>query len=201
MMNDDFSPPRNFPLMAGVFEGSLVLVAAGLGWLLDRNPAESLAWSPVDLAWGGLAVLPLLAMLGLCLRYPVGPLRDLVRVVDEMLVPMFRGCGVLEMAAISILAGLGEEMLFRGIIQQTTAGLAPGRLGVGIGLLVAAVLFAMAHRITTAYAVLAGLIGLYLGLIWLASGNLLVPVTTHAVYDFVVMLYLIKIRTPSTAAS
>ena len=43
---------------------------------------------------------------------------------------------------------------------------------------------------------IAGLIGLYLGWLWMATGNLLVPIVTHTVYDFVVLVYLVKIRTP-----
>jgi len=50
------------------------------------------------------------------------------------------------------------------------------------------------HTITPAYALLAALIGLYLGGIWMATDNLLVPITIHAVYDFLVLLYLIKTR-------
>ena len=41
---------------------------------------------------------------------------------------------------------------------------------------------------------LAGLIGLYLGWIWLASGNLLTPMVTHGVYDFLALAYLVKVR-------
>ena len=41
---------------------------------------------------------------------------------------------------------------------------------------------------------LAGLIGLYLGWLWLAVGNLLVPIVVHALYDFVALMYLVKVR-------
>jgi membrane protease YdiL (CAAX protease family) len=44
------------------------------------------------------------------------------------------------------------------------------------------------------YLVLAGLIGLYLGGIWLATGNLLVPIIAHAMYDFVALVYFVKTR-------
>jgi len=93
-----------------------------------------------------------------------------------------------------LLAGLGEEMLFRGVVQQALANWIGSPAGVWIALGIAAVLFALAHSITVAYAVLAGLIGLYLGGIWLVSDNLLVPITTHALYDFMVLLYLVRVR-------
>ena len=50
------------------------------------------------------------------------------------------------------------------------------------------------HSVTLTYALLAACIGLYLGAIWLATGNLLVPITSHALYDFLAFVYLVQIR-------
>ena len=107
---------------------------------------------------------------------------------------MFRGCRLAELALIAALAGIGEEMLFRGVIQPAVAGAIGGPHGVWLGLLIAAILFGSLHPITLTYALLAGLIGLYLGWIWLASGNLLTPMVTHGVYDFLALAYLVKVR-------
>ena len=86
---------------------------------------------------------------------------------------------------IAALAGIGEETLFRGVIQAAVAQHVGGPRGVWLGLLVAAVLFGLLHPVTPMYAVLAGAIGLYLGWLWLVGGNLLLPIVTHGVYDFV----------------
>ena len=59
---DDSSPPRHFALLAGVFEGGLVVVAVGLGWLVGQDPLESLRWSAADAAWGAVATVPLLVV-------------------------------------------------------------------------------------------------------------------------------------------
>lgn len=197
---EDFRPPENFPLMAAIFEGGLVVVALGLGWLLGVDPLATFPrdWVGVGwgAAWGLAATLPPLAVLWLCMKYPVRPFRELFEVVDTLLVPLFRTCRVADMAVISVLAGLSEEMLFRGVVQALAAGWVEGPLGVWLGLAVAAVLFGLAHRITTTYAVLASVIGLYLGGIWLISGNLLVPIVAHAAYDFLVLVYLVKLRKP-----
>jgi uncharacterized protein len=109
-------------------------------------------------------------------------------------VPMFRDGQLVHLAIISVLAGLGEEMLFRGVIQAAVAQEIGGPRGMWLGLAVAAVLFGMLHLVTPTYAVLAALIGLYLGGLWLLCDNLLAPVTTHAVYDFVVLVYLVRGR-------
>ena len=45
---------------------------------------------------------------------------------------------------------------------------------------------------TKTYALIATLIGAYLGILWIAIGNLLAPIATHAVYDFVALAYFLR---------
>ena len=59
-------------------------------------------------------------------------------------------------------------------------------------LALASVLFGVLHAMTVVYAVLAVLAGLYLGWLWQATGNLLVPVVCHALSDFLVLLVLLR---------
>lgn len=180
--------------MAVAFEGGLVLVAVVLGWLLGHPPAAAIQWTPEAAAWGAVASLPPMAVLLLCVTFPMRPWAEVLRVLDQLLVPLFRDCWLTELAVISLLAGLGEEMLFRGVLQQAVACWVGGQTGVWMGLAAASLLFGLAHLITPVYALLAGLIGLYLGWLWIASDNLLVPITAHAAYDFLALVYLGKIR-------
>ena len=193
---DDGPPPRppNFVLVAVLFEGGLVVVAVVLGWLLGHPPAPKIEWTAAGAAWGAAASLPPMALLLLCVKFPMRPWADVLRVVEKLLVPLFRDCRLVDLAVISILAGLGEEMLFRGVLQEAVAGWVGGQTGVWIGLAVVSILFGMAHLITPAYGVLAGLIGLYLGWLWIYSGNLLVPITAHAAYDVLALAYLARLR-------
>lgn len=193
-MDDDLPSPRNFFLIAVAFEGSLGLVALVLGYLLGLPVGETVRWTLPAVGWGAAAAGPPLVLAWICTKWSLAPLREILRVVDEMLVPLFRPCRLWELAIISAVAGLGEEMLFRGIVQEAVAGWVGGTSGVWVGLIGASVLFGLAHCITPTYALLAGLIGLYLGWLWIATGNLLVPITTHAVYDFLALVYLIRIR-------
>jgi membrane protease YdiL (CAAX protease family) len=60
-----------------------------------------------------------------------------------------------QVAVISLLAGLCEETLFRGVLQ----GGSPSGLGQGPALVVAAAVFGVCHWITRTYALLAALVG------------------------------------------
>ncbi len=193
-MDDDLPSPRSFFLIAVAFEGSLGLVALVLGYLLGLPGGETVRWTLPAVGCGAAAAGPPLVLAWICTKWPLAPFRKILRVVDEMLVPLFRPCRLWELAVISAVAGLGEEMLFRGVLQEALAGWVGGASGVWVGLIGASVLFGLVHCITPTYALLAGLIGLYLGWLWIATGNMLVPITTHAVYDFLALVYLIRIR-------
>ena len=119
--------------------------------------------------------------------------REVRRVLDDLIVPMFRNCTWLELAAISLLAGMGEELLFRGVFQaRWSSGPAiscrtprpPQWSAIGSRSSRVAIVFGLLHAFSSAYAVLAALMGLYLGWLWMATGNLAVPIVAHAVYDF-----------------
>ncbi|HEV3237849.1 MAG TPA: CPBP family intramembrane glutamic endopeptidase, partial [Gemmataceae bacterium] len=84
--------------------------------------------------------------------------------------------------------GIGEEMLFRGFTQAALATW----LGIWWALVLASVLFGLLHAITLTYAVLASLAGAYLGLVWIATDNLLAVIVAHALYDFVALTYLLR---------
>ena len=183
---------KHFALMAAVFEGSLILAAIALGWLLDAPPLKTFQFNVQGVCVGLAATLPPLAVFWLCLKCPWRPLAKISRIMNEMIVPLFRECRLVELAIIAALAGVGEEMLFRGVVQAAVMQKIAGPGGVWFGLLGAAVLFGLLHLITPTYAILAGLIGLYFGWLWLACGNLLAPITAHGAYDFLALLYLTR---------
>ncbi len=186
----------NFAVTAGLFEGSLAVLAVSLGWALGRPPAATFHFSAIDFLWGIIGTLPLLAVLWLSTKVPWRPFARIMQVLDETFVPLFSQCRILELAVIALLAGMGEELLFRGIVQSWAADKAGGAYGAGIGLAVSAAIFGLLHGVTFTYALLAGGIGLYLGAMWLATGNLLVPITSHALYDFLAFVYLVQVRKP-----
>jgi len=207
-MDDKSLPPPNFALTAAIFEGALVFLAVGLGWLAGRSPLETLHWDASAILLTPLMIVPPLILMLLCMYVPVRPFSDILQVADQTLVPLFRPYSVAEMAIISALAGLGEEMLFRGVFQASLARWAAsgdvpmtgtflgGSAAAWLALIVVAVLFGLAHAVNLGYALMAGLIGLYLGWLWMVSDSLMIPIITHAIYDFLALLYLVKIRHP-----
>ncbi len=79
----------------------------------------------------------------------------------------------------SLFAGIFEELLFRGVLQTSLAKIAP----VAVAILLSNLIFGAVHWRTALYAAIAGLIGVWIGVLFAFSGNLLTPMVTHAVYD------------------
>lgn len=186
--------PTTFAVMAVVVQGGIALAAVVVGWLLGYPPGDAVVWHWDAALWGLVAALPLLVLFGTCLWVPWKPLRDVLRLLDQLLAPLIQQHGLLDIALLSALAGLSEEMLFRGVLQRAMAGADPSPLRQWIALGIAAALFGFAHNITRAYALLATLAGAYLGWLWIATGNILVPAIAHALYDFLALVYLVRIR-------
>ncbi len=161
-------------------------MAWGLGHLLGTPVGEQIVVTPSTLLLGALATAPLLAGLYWTLRTPWDVLVRLRVVVEDKVAPLFADCSVAGLAVISILAGVGEETLFRGVLQSAVAS----NIGVVPALLVVSTLFGLVHPVTAVYAVMAGLIGLYLGVLTIWSGTLVPAMTAHALYDFVALTYL-----------
>jgi uncharacterized protein len=183
--------PQPIFALAVASETGLLVVAIVVGWAVGQPPLGQIAWSSENVGWGMLAAVPLVISLLLMVRFPIGPLKGLRDISESAIVPLFRDCAWWQLAVIAALAGLGEEALFRGVIQRAAASLSGST---GIGLTIGSVLFGLAHPISKTYTALATLVGFYLGGLLLAGDNLLAPIVTHAAYDFVALVYLVKRR-------
>lgn len=170
------------------FEGGLVLVALGLGWLLGTAPFGRLAFGAQALAWAVVATVPPVAVLLWLERVGEGPVARLRRLVEDLLQRLFRGASLTDLALVSLLAGVGEEALFRGVIQEA-ASQAMSPLA---GLVLASVLFGAVHALNATYFVFATLAGFYFGWLYQVTGNLLVPIVVHALYDLVALHRLLR---------
>jgi membrane protease YdiL (CAAX protease family) len=131
-----------------------------------------------------------------CRRTGFDPIRRLVAFVEQQVAPIFAPAGPGELALVAAAAGIGEELLFRGVLQPALAAHVPTWIAVAL----VGALFGLVHWLTPAYALLAGIVGVYLGALLALSGNLLVPIVAHALYDFfaLVLLKRVKPTSPST---
>ena len=187
---EDEAPGHDVVIIFAVFfEAGLAPFSLILGWLLGHQPLEKFVWSAGDALWGAAAAVPLIALFLAMLRWPIGPLIKVKEFCEEEIVPLFDESYWSELALISLSAGVGEEMLFRGVLQATLMDW----LGAGWGLTLASVLFGVLHPISISYIIIAGFLGLYLGAIWIYSDNLLTVMVTHGLYDFVALGYLIRL--------
>lgn len=180
------------PLIAAlVAEALLIPLALGLALLLGEAPWTEFHWSPGTLVLAIAATVPLIA--GLTLFGTYGPawfreLESLVRPAVEMLF-RGRGRGVVILAA--LLAGFGEELLFRGVLQAWLTE----PVGAWPALVAAAVVFGLMHAVSRAYFVVATVMGLYLGALYLFSGSLLLVCLVHALYDWFAIEYVLRAPT------
>lgn len=184
-MSDTGATPRAIVPLAIVFEGGLLVLALGLGWLLGTPALATLRLTWQAAGWGVLATAPPLLLMWWLVRTTWAPIRRLNHEIEHTVVPLFAGSTPLQLAAVALAAGLGEEALFRGVLQGALAGW----LGPLTGLALASLLFGLAHLITPAYAILAGALGVYLGALAIYSGNLLIPILAHALYDCAALMY------------
>lgn len=192
---------RNITAVALLVELGMAAAAIVLGWLIGRWPLDGVLagadWLPRSasaLIYGIAATGPLVVVLYLVSGVRIGPLLRLNSVVEQQIVPLFCKTTIAEMALICAAAGVGEEMFFRGLMQAAIAEALGNPYGAIIALGVASVGFGICHWITPTYAVLATGIGLYLGWLFLATGNLLAPIVAHGAYDFIALVYLVRYK-------
>jgi membrane protease YdiL (CAAX protease family) len=172
-------------------EAGLFLLAWALGRGLGISPLTEIQPSLGAFLWGVIATVPLGLGLAWMLTTSWSPIRRLVALVTEQIGPALAGCSAVELALLAVAAGVSEEVLFRGVVQIGLVRAVPAWLA----LIMASTAFGLVHFASRAYAAVAGVIGIYLGTLLLVQGSLLAPIVTHALYDFVALLYVARRRT------
>lgn len=135
---------------------------------------------------GVLATLPMFVLLRVVARGTWAPFVRLRQQVELVVGELFGESHWIEIALVSLAAGLGEEVLFRGALQPWIATWTDPLFA----LCAVSLLFGMAHAISTIYLVAATLIGLYLGWLALEYDDLIAPIVAHALYDFAALVYI-----------
>ncbi len=214
---DETEPAENSPdeifLTAVLFESALGALAIFLGWAVGPDARElvpeiklssfvlPIDWATVSPIAGGLAMgvaaaIPMLIAIEIFRRLPWEPVRALERLSDDGVIATLLQLRPSEMIVISLCAGIGEELLFRGwLMPWMTAGwsiteppLVSPTFAMAAGLVGSSIAFGLVHPLTKLYIVVATIMGLYFGVLLIFSGNLLVPIAAHATYDAVQLI-------------
>lgn len=180
---------RKTLLLITIFvEGGLMVLGLILVRLsrLALQPRVEITWIATASAF--LLCSPLIIVLFLFDRSNLTPIARFRNQVEENVTPIFAYSKLPDIVLIAFLAGVSEELFFRGWLQ----GLLTDRFGIWLGILLTSIIFGLLHYLSATYAIYAGLTGLYLGVVYLLSGNLFIVMTVHALYDFIALAYLLR---------
>lgn len=170
-MDTDPSQLRRLILrvVLGSFVVELLLAEAWLRLARDSS-VVGLLLQPTGLVPSLLAGLALGAAVALASRFFFSTFAR--RLTEDLFVPLFGHTARGDVALLSLLPGLGEEILFRGVLQPE------------IGLLAASLVFGLMHsglsRRLLPYGLWATVVGALLGSLYLATGNLWGCIAAHA---------------------
>ncbi|HEY8549889.1 MAG TPA: CPBP family intramembrane glutamic endopeptidase [Vicinamibacterales bacterium] len=173
--------PSRFLAIALAGEGLLAVA----GWLWARAAGYPLETGPVaaSLTIGIVTAAGLAAVQWWLLRLAPdrGPVRALRALYREWLRPLFGRARLRDILLVSAMAGVGEELLFRGAMQPAW------------GWLAASLIFGACHaggRGTWPLALWAAVTGGLLGWLAIVTNGLLAPIVAHAVYDALALGYI-----------
>jgi membrane protease YdiL (CAAX protease family) len=162
---------------------SVLIVVTMLFSLLTKTPnfglGPNVSITPAAIGLGALCVLPFYVLFyvldSIEDRFPA--LQDISTATEGAVLgllgstfkPVF---ALLVSTAVGVAAGVGEEMMFRGILQYEITK----RLGSAPAVVLSSVVFGMLHAVTPWYALLASLASVYFGVVYSYTGNLVVPI-------------------------
>ena len=147
--------PDDFFKKACSFEAALIPVAVVLGWIAGINPFENLHFSESAIAYGVIGTMPLFLLFLTMEQMQADSVVKIKNVLFETLGPSLHRYHWTDLLILASIAGLSEELLFRGIIQPWIES----SWGMTAGLVVSNIIFGLAHAITPLYAVLADFSG------------------------------------------
>jgi len=174
--------PQISPRAALLFQGGIGVVGLA-AIVLFTIPVRNDGVSPgVATLWGLAGSVATYVVIMLLTRIPGLPrdsweaqLKKLHRFACDYSWPV--------LIALSVLAGVGEELLFRGALQ----GWLVWHLSDGVAIVAAAVLFGLVHYLSFTYFVIATGLGLLLGTVYWLTDSLLLVMVWHGVYDMIAL--------------
>lgn len=177
-----FSARWQLLLLTLAFEGGLLVLALVLAYFANVPFWRDMG-GPDALFLGVLLTAPVIAVVVL-LADKTAKVFGQLRRDFENVVQLFTHSTLVDLLIVSLLAGICEEALFRGFLQNWLSG-----WGEGFAVSITALAFGLAHAVSLQYFLFAVLISVYLSLTYIYSEALLAPMALHATYDFVMLVY------------
>lgn len=164
-----------------VFIGALLCLTAPPGWSV----------------WGkmGWWAIPAGALLGIAFylfgylftRLP-GRHATSMKGLIQLLHRLFKNFSWFDIILVSCLAGIGEELLIRGVLQSWLVDY----IGPAAGIILASAVFGLMHSLSKAYVVLTAVLGCFFGVALYLTGSMLLVIVAHAVYDVLAFFIIVK---------
>ncbi len=167
--------PR-FVTQAAIFYGAFVVVSVIWNTLRGRGFEIIGDSASMSLLFGVLAASATISLGFLTFRvFPV-----FRRLAEELAPQILDGAGYAGLVLVAVFSGVGEEVFFRGVLQEE------------IGLAAASIIFGLVHigpdrryLVWTAWAVLAGFL---FGFLYEATSGLLAPMSAHILHNAVTLV-------------
>jgi membrane protease YdiL (CAAX protease family) len=168
----------------------LIVVAIVLGWVADIDPFANIIFSETAVFYGIIGTIPLFIFFVVLYQIEVDAFQQVKRTLLETLAPSMHRYHWTDLFVLGAIAGITEEILFRGVVQPWMES----SWGMTSGLIASSIIFGLVHAVTPLYALLATLVGIYLGLAMDYGGerNLLTPIIIHGLYDFLAFLVIVR---------
>ena len=192
---------ESFVLQAILFEGAMALVGALLALLFGLDLWKAFQTSDMAALFNQIGFgIGLAAGLGLIFTVmdyiPWSQMKLISEKTKEVINEVLKYSTHFERFLVCLLAGIGEEILFRGFIFVVIFEFWPWGLEFNMNIIVAvivsSVLFGLGHYISALYFFITGLLGAVFCLVFLWTGSLIAPVVAHALYDFYAMELALK---------
>jgi membrane protease YdiL (CAAX protease family) len=179
-------------------EAGMGAAALGIGYYFDIPFAKSIHLYPPD--WFALGIGAISALIAALIaifiqRLPFSFTKQLKEDSNRVVSNLLGQCTRPDLIGIAMLAGVGEELLFRGLFQQGLMFAVPEdwlAAGPWIVTAIVALLFGMLHSISIPYVVVATIASVGLSVLFITTGDLLACILCHALYDLVLLLVLVK---------
>ncbi|MDO3383126.1 CPBP family intramembrane glutamic endopeptidase [Gilvimarinus algae] len=166
-----------------LFEGGLSVIALLLlsFTTIVINPPGSAGAGA--LLWGCLAALATYGAMALSVRWLPG-FRARLRPHIGQMQQLFTPLSLWQLAFISLLAGVGEELLFRVLLQNWLAGFGYP----SVAIVLASLVFAALHWLSLTYFLVTLVVGLAFGIVYHTTQSFVLVASWHGVYDFIALV-------------